>query len=220
MVHIGHSLFSVFVGLQRWKKNLPDDFWKILCFFIVLGLVPDIDFLPGLLIGSINKYHHGVTHSIGFAFVFSIIFGYFYYLWKKDNNPLSYLAIFLVWFGHAILDFVSIDTSIPYGMPVLWPFSDKYFISPWVVFSDVDRGSFSRMFGGHNQRTFLVEVLIMGPVVWLAWVQAKNTKKGKNKKRYFIQGLVFVFFFIAIVLSLHKTVINGADISFVPLIKW
>jgi len=33
----------------------------------LVGAAPDLDFLPGLVLGDPARFHHGPTHSLGFA---------------------------------------------------------------------------------------------------------------------------------------------------------
>ena len=69
---------------------------------------------------------------------------------------MSYLS-------HVVLDVLSKDTAPPYGLELLWPISDRFHISPILVFDDIWRGTRSKLFGLHNWLAVGREVLVVGP---------------------------------------------------------
>jgi inner membrane protein len=109
-------------------------------FLVVLAVSPDFDFLPGLMLGDANRFHHGPSHSLlgglligGLAFLFSK--NYF----REFDGRKYFLLVVGTALSHGILDSFSKDTSLPYGVPLFWPFSPDYLISPIPLFSDVTR---------------------------------------------------------------------------------
>ena len=65
--------------------------WYLL--ILIAGVAPDFDFLPGILIGDPNRFHHGPTHSI----LAGILFTGFIYFIIKPLNLRAALLIFLVY---------------------------------------------------------------------------------------------------------------------------
>lgn len=114
--------------------------WLLYAFLVTLATLPDFDFLPGLMLGDANRFHHGPSHSLfsglligGLAFLFSK--NYF-----REIDGRKYLLLVVgTALSHGILDFFSKDTGLPYGVPLFWPFSPDYLISPIPLFSDVTR---------------------------------------------------------------------------------
>ena len=39
----------------------------MLAIALVASLVPDLDFVPGIVIGDMRAFHHGISHSLAFA---------------------------------------------------------------------------------------------------------------------------------------------------------
>ena len=72
------------------------------------------------------------------------------------------------WASHVVLDYFGLDTSPPVGEMALWPFSAAFFASPVSVFYDVPR-SFSGEAMRHNALAVAIELVILGPLVWLCW---------------------------------------------------
>ena len=95
---IGHTLlgFSV-TGFQN-KSSLSMAGWYLL--ILIAGVAPDFDFLPGILIGDPNHFHHGPTHSILAGVVFTV----FMYLIIKPLNLKAAVLIFLVYLTHVLAD--------------------------------------------------------------------------------------------------------------------
>lgn len=129
---IGHSLAGYTIYLASQRKESDKIRYLILCIF--LASLPDLDYLPGFLVGYPNYFHHGINYSIGFAF-FCGLLGIIYSKWiRKENILKGFLPFSGIYFSHVFLDFIAADTSIPYGEKLLWPFSNNYYISPITFF--------------------------------------------------------------------------------------
>jgi len=169
---IGHALAGI-----AFQQARPGFFfikwWHDAIFFMLLANLPDVDFLPGFLVGRPNLYHHGVFHSLGAAFAIAAIGGWVFFLSKKRFWPTAAM-IFLVFYSHLLLDFFTRDFVAPYGLPLFWPFSGRYFIAAKPVFIDITRSQQSHdflasLFSRHNLAAALREILIMGVIVLAVW---------------------------------------------------
>jgi membrane-bound metal-dependent hydrolase YbcI (DUF457 family) len=80
--------------------------------------------------------------------------------------------------SHYILDFLTYDGREPFGIPLLWPFSDSRFNSPLPVFGGFAKGSFSDFVSVHNLGVLAGEVLVLGiPALALWWLAERYTKQ-------------------------------------------
>src|SRR5919109_1191829 len=113
--------------------------WRRLFFYCICSSLPDLDFIPGFLLGAPNKFHHGVSHSLGFAFGFGLCMSLILLFAKNQNALRNFVIFFSLYFSHVLLDLLSYDSSPPYGVPALWPITDNYYISPISVFLDIQR---------------------------------------------------------------------------------
>src|SRR5688500_15437820 len=87
------------------------------------SIVPDFDFLPGFLIGKPSAFHHGISHSSGFALLFgTLVFLVLRYFQYSDIAARAALMATLAYGFHAILDAVSVGEGAK-AVPLLWPFS-------------------------------------------------------------------------------------------------
>lgn len=166
---IGHSLAAYAIYSSTTNSKLRPDRVKLILFILVANL-PDIDFLPGFLVGYPNKYHHQFTHSLSFA----VIIGVVAYTFLRINGNKHYWQNFLIFSGlilsHVILDFFTLDTSAPYGEQLLWPFTGKYYLAPASVFRNIQRAFssdlfISSLFNIHNLWTVAFECVVLFPAI-------------------------------------------------------
>lgn len=177
---IGHTLAGVF--LKETKIFTPaETAFKSLLVSVILANLADIDFLPGLILGNPNRFHHGITHSLGATLVAGLVFGFYFYA-KKNQFWAPFAFSGLLYLSHVALDFLTVDTSPPQGVPIFWPLSGEYYLSPISVFSSVHKDSFSAtffqsLFVSENIWTVFREIFILGPFVLLVYL----VKLIKNK---------------------------------------
>jgi hypothetical protein len=94
---------------------------------ILASIVPDLDFLPGFAIGKPSAFHHGISHSSGFAFLFgAVVFLVLRYFQYSDIAARAALMATLAYGFHAVLDAVSVGEGAK-AVPLLWPFSGHDF---------------------------------------------------------------------------------------------
>jgi inner membrane protein len=183
---IGHALTGIAFlpacpGLIFKKK------WADVVFFIFLANLPDADFLPGLILGFPNLYHHGIFHSLGAALAVTAIIGWFFFRKKQHPWRLSAL-VFLLFYSHLLLDFFTMDFTAPYGLPIFWPFSKKYYIAAHPFFFNITRSAhtanfFSSLLNRHNLKAALLEIVLLGGLALLAgvvhWLLNKNSGRSR-----------------------------------------
>jgi len=176
---IGHSLagYAIYLAFQRERPHKLRE--VILCIF--LANIPDLDYLPGFLIGYPNYFHHGISHSIGFA-VFCGLMGMSYSKWlMKEDIIKGFLFFSGNYFSHIFLDFFCADDSIPYGEKLLWPFSNNYYISPITLFAGVHKSNLSSdfiisLFNLYNLYAIFIELMILLPIVICIWYWVDNCR--------------------------------------------
>ena len=80
--------------------------------------------------------------------------------------------------SHVLLDWLARDPNPPFGIQALWPFSDRWFTSGWNLFRPTERRElFSWPAVVTNVTAVVQEVLILGPLLWLA------TRKRRTRAR-------------------------------------
>ena len=174
---IGHMMTGVTIFLL-----LPLDYQKrkLLIFVVFFAILPDLDFLLGFISGNPNQFHHFFTHS--FFFIVVMAGGIAFIMFKNNcSQRIFYAVLFMVTgFIHIGLDVLALDTSEPFGATIFWPFSQKYFISPLNVFSDVHRSSETQtfipsLFNMHNLKTLFIEIALLAPFLIIAAFKRKKS---------------------------------------------
>jgi inner membrane protein len=156
---------------------------------VFLANFPDLDILPGLMIGDPRVFHHQGMHSLVAAVVAGVIVGFLSGKWEGNR---------LLWggwggglyFSHVLLDLLVDDRHPPFGAQLFWPFSQTYFIAPVTPFSrfdyfDSELGMIQTMLSLHNLGTILREGVLMVPFVVLSWYVGERSKDfvGHEKRR-------------------------------------
>jgi hypothetical protein len=170
---IGHMLAGALICQSAAKKSE-----RILIYLFPLlffALLPDIDFLFGFPVGNPNRYHHLFTHSLIFVTAVGLAGGWIFSHFPQKSLLYSSAIFLAAGISHLLLDCLALDRRPPFGCPLLWPFSNRFFISPVVLFSDVSRISDSKLFfasllNPHNLRTIAIETGVLAPLWAIVWI--------------------------------------------------
>ena len=182
---IGHSLIGLTVANLPLKKQLYQSvFW--LGYVVIVANVADLDFVPGWFIGDMNRYHHGISHSIGAAIIFAIFCAFAAKHMKLMARRVFMITV-LVYFSHLLGDYLGVDRSEPYGAPFLWPISNEYYLSPIQIFHPIKHGNpgegnssvFADIFSHPNMIAAAIEVIIITPL-WLITLWLSRRKKSSG----------------------------------------
>jgi inner membrane protein len=166
---LGHSLAG-YVTYKLSKVSQNDQSIHLLLLSILMANFPDLDFLPGFLAGSPALYHQGITHSLGVGLLVSLTAAGVCRLAGWPFMPV-FLLCFASYASHLIIDFLGPDGRSPYGVPLFWPITDRYFISPKPLFLGMHHAratdaSIAEWLGGIMQPYNLLAIAV--EVAWLA----------------------------------------------------
>lgn len=173
---LGHAFCGVLVGSAlNWQRPLIKGSWREAGLFAALALAPDLDFIPGIIMGQPSAFHHGISHSVGFAALLGGVMALIGRRWRMAR-ALG-LTAGLIYAAQVGLDALYADYSPPHGVPLLWPFDSGYFIMepPWLP--DVRRSPLNAATVWHNLRLAGIEALFLGlPALAVAWLRARRQK--------------------------------------------
>lgn len=196
---LGHYLvgLSITQGLARDSAERKRGLW-----LAVFACLPDLDFIPGFLVGRPGQFHHGVTHSFAAAAIFSI-FTWLFFRWRARGISLNLsILVFLLYTSHVVLDFVTLDDSVPYGVPLFWPWSHDSYLSSWLLLPNVHHTR-APLFGPHNLVLMVREGVIFLPLIGL--VRAlKHSEPAWPVRRAWLYAGWFIFAVGASAFSLHE----------------
>jgi len=172
---IGHSIAGFAVSrLLPEKARSEAPLLTALC--VGMAVLPDLDVLPGLVQGMPAFFHGGMSHSFFAGAVISLLVALIFRT-KHLTRWQIFAFCFAAYSTHLFMDFVNTDGRAPYGIPLLWPFTDAAFISPIPVFIGMHHsesatdtiGQFvDAVFSSYNVLAISLEIAIVAPYVWLA----------------------------------------------------
>jgi membrane-bound metal-dependent hydrolase YbcI (DUF457 family) len=144
---------------------------RYLLVFLVIANFPDLDYVPGLFAGYINAFHFQYTHTLGWIAGVALAV---WLLWRRQEKGIGW-GMLAVLFGllasHLAADMLMSDYWDPFGIMVLWPFSDRYFASPVTIFANVAKAEWPDIFKMQNLYVLAVELawcvpLVLGVSLW------------------------------------------------------
>jgi inner membrane protein len=166
---VGHSLMGYVIYGATGLTG--DRNWTVSMLYLFAANAPDLDFLPGLVIGNLSKYHHGPSHSVGFAILFGIVASLFF-----SRRLYTFIIASSLYFSHVVLDYLIQDPSPPHGVPLLWPLTYEYYMAPFAFFPRFDYLASSTdsmvaaIFTLHNLTTIAIEIALLCPLLVLVGV--------------------------------------------------
>lgn len=176
---IGHSLvgaaLAVVCLMRRDAKGpLVRRVWNLrwpLLGCALLANAPDLDFVPGLLVGNFNAFHHGYSHSLGWVLLFSTSVWWMGKGCGQACHAGTWAVILAVVLSHLVADFLCEDGSPPYGVMFFWPLHDGWYVSPISVFAAMKKDTVAAVFQWSNLgpacREMVIGFLLFGSM--LAW---------------------------------------------------
>jgi membrane-bound metal-dependent hydrolase YbcI (DUF457 family) len=158
--------------LARLREHIPPD-WRRAAVFAMLGALPDIDLL--------FHAHSTYTHSLGATLLVGLVAWLLLRVRDGDGDrgsdregtsrAIVALACGAAYGSHVLLDWLGTDTSPPFGITALWPFSSAYFYSGIDLFPAADRRYWLPGFWQRDLTAVAWELILLLPltlvVLWL-----------------------------------------------------
>jgi membrane-bound metal-dependent hydrolase YbcI (DUF457 family) len=119
------------------SRGDPAKVWRHAALFMLVGNLPDFDFLIGFVVGRPGLVHRGVSHSLLAVVVFGALAGWVGRRWRDARFLPNAVAFGAAYASHLLVDWLTMDSRPPLGGQFLWPFSDTYYISPVPIFGEV-----------------------------------------------------------------------------------
>ena len=170
---VAHSLIGLAVAAQcgvrpgSWReiKSQARALMPVLFSGVALANLPDLDYLPGIIGGDLNAYHHLYTHSVGWVGLASLSF---WCIWKiiRPSAGLREFAFVAIAAGsHLLADWLTADARPPYGIMLWWPFERGFHLCPLSLFDRLHKRDWSELLQWHNAWAVLRETVICLPLL-------------------------------------------------------
>lgn len=166
---LGHLLAGAAAGAAA-RGSLPPARAALVA--ALAAAAPDLDFLPGILLGDPARFHHGASHSLGFVLLAALP------LLLLPRVPRRWAVVAAAGYAtHLALDLVTLDNSLPRGIPLLWPLSSAVFQSPVALLPNVQHTR-EPVVSLHNLRLVALELLLFVPLLAAALAVARRGRGG------------------------------------------
>lgn len=166
---LGHSL-AAYALAQASHSSAHNR--RLLLYAVIIACLPDIDILPGILIGPPGFYRHGVTHSLLAALVVSLTAAGLAAATRR--RPAYIFVVTLVMYcSHLLLDMLRASTLPIHGLQVLWPLDHTFYNLPIHIFGHTTESGPDHLIPAAadvwaNVRMIGLEVLILLPIAFVA----------------------------------------------------
>ena len=113
---------------------------------------------------------------------------------KMDHNNFFEEALFLsiCFSSHLVFDLLAMDSRPPFGIPILWPLSNQYYIFPVlppIKHSELDHATIGQFLADaisfQNLYVILLEILLTTPFFVLLLFHKNKLKKWKVRSHNF-----------------------------------
>ena len=124
---VSYSVYRMVPGGKDRKRS-----WKEAAFFAFVAMAADLDFIPGVLVGQPLLFHHSITHSIGFAFIFGLAIALLAKIFKKASFLKLFLVSSAVYATHPLFDLLTSPERA-----LFWPFQSANFAQQFMTFQSL-----------------------------------------------------------------------------------
>jgi membrane-bound metal-dependent hydrolase YbcI (DUF457 family) len=179
---VAHGLLGATVVAAVRPSRPFNRNWRELVLGALLGICPDFDYFLNLIPGLGGGWHHGFTHSFGFAFLlgFLVSLG----SGKLRFKDVSIYSLAIV--SHPLLDFVFTESK---GIELFWPFSTQRFrlqLPNPINYGLRDESVWTALWD--LLKISLIELMIFAPllliVLWITKVSRRRLRLSGNNDYY------------------------------------
>ena len=130
----GYALYRTFgPRLEERDGPAPWSSRRVLFIILVLSLLPDLDVIPGLLVGDLHSIHNSLTNSILVGVLVAIAIGGVMWIIGRMAARIWFLVALISYWLHIAMDYFTSER----GVVLLWPISSERFTAPVQLFYGV-----------------------------------------------------------------------------------
>lgn len=172
---IGYVIYRLSRSNRPAKKGMKVVSPIHLIVIVGFSLIPDVDFIAGVLFRDLSRFHNNGTHSLILGLAVALISSFLFSLKRRSAFSIWFWLILVSYQMHIVLDFFTYGSR---GVMLLWPILSMRFESPVKLFYGV-RWS-EGWISGHHLWTLVSEVGFVFLTLLVFWLLEKiqSTKPG------------------------------------------
>jgi hypothetical protein len=133
---VGYAIY------RHYKDRLPEQrtrLWKLPLQMIViagLSMLPDLDVIPAILFGDMQRFHNNFSHSFLFAVPVAFAVSGIFHRAYRSNFWLWFVICLISYDLHVFMDALTAER----GVMMFWPLTQDRFASPIKIFYGLQWG--------------------------------------------------------------------------------
>lgn len=120
----GYAIYRIYRSRPLQQTPLGVD-GSIRSLFAIVGLslLPDLDAIPGLLMGDLDRFHNNLTHSFVAGLIAALAIGGVVWLRNRSGFVRWFSLALISYQLHVLMDFFTRGR----GVMLFWPFTEERF---------------------------------------------------------------------------------------------
>jgi membrane-bound metal-dependent hydrolase YbcI (DUF457 family) len=184
---IGHALggYAALKATGTSAHPKGHNGWALFFLAVVVANLPDLDFVPGILLGNSNTFHRAASHSLLATLLVPALIAV---VWRLRTRHFwaPFTACVVAYGSHVLLDTIVPDPLGSGGVRLLWPITDnhyRFFVPGLEILNPLrymdpegfSASLFAEIFSWHGLRVFIVDALMVLPLVPLGvWISRRR----------------------------------------------
>jgi inner membrane protein len=158
----GYALYRICRSRPLQDRPLGvDGSIQSLAVIVGFSLLPDLDAIPGLLTGDLDRFHNNLTHSIVAGLIAALTIGIIVWLRNRSGFVRWFSLALISYQLHILMDFFTRGR----GVMLLWPFTEERYEPAIKLFYGLHRSggwlSIDHVWMLFNELTFAAMVLLI-----------------------------------------------------------
>jgi glycosyltransferase involved in cell wall biosynthesis len=127
---VGYVIYKIFKKPGVDTRQNPAIHAHLFLIITALSMLPDLDAIPGILVGNLRRFHNNESHSF-FVGIGIALLGALLIKWRTGEKfKYWFLLIFSAYGFHIVMDYFTYGR----GVMAFWPLSSERYLSPVVLF--------------------------------------------------------------------------------------
>jgi membrane-bound metal-dependent hydrolase YbcI (DUF457 family) len=131
----GYALYRLLAAPRLEEETSLGRSFPRLLLIVALSMLPDLDFLPGLLLNEFDRFHNTFSNSLLLAFPVALLIAAIFSFKQKSRFLFWFGFVFLCYELHVVMDYFTVGR----GVLLFWPISSERYQPAFKLFYGLHR---------------------------------------------------------------------------------